>query len=424
MKNQIVNYDNLFDFPNNIQKIFEKLNSVGAKAIIVGGCVRDKLLGKNDIKDFDIEVYHIESYKKLTTVLKEFGDVNFVGKSFGVLKLRTKEAEFDFSLPRKENKISKGHKGFKIKTDPSLTFKEASKRRDFTINAIGYDVIEKKLLDYYQGLEHLDKKILKHIDKNSFVDDPLRILRGVVFASRFKLNIDKELEKLLIRMIKEKLLLELPKERVYEELKKLFLKSDKPSIAFKLLKKYKEEFFFKELFKLDKEHLKHILNSIDNLANSNIKDLSLYFAVMSFYISDYENFIKKFTEEKKLLKEVENLLKNYNYILELKSDFSDFDIKLLSTKTNISKTILFLKALYPDKNEFLDKVYDKAKKLDVLTSPPKPLINGDDLIKAGLKPSKEFKKILQKLYIMQLKQTIKYDGDKTEIIKKATKSLI
>jgi len=116
--------------------IGDALYSRGAKPIIVGGSVRDHILGYEP-KDFDIEVYGI-GLDELKELLGRFGSVNLVGKSFGVLKLSYKKSVYDFSLPRVEKKISKGHRGFEVKVDENLPYKEAFKRRDFTINAIGY----------------------------------------------------------------------------------------------------------------------------------------------------------------------------------------------------------------------------------------------------------------------------------------------
>ncbi|MEO1938479.1 MAG: CCA tRNA nucleotidyltransferase, partial [Sulfurimonas sp.] len=227
---------NRFNYPSILDTIFTTLNKKGIKPLIIGGYVRDYFL---DIasKDIDIELYNSSSLTQLIKILEQFGSVNCVGKSFAVLKLHYKGYDLDFSLPRKDNKVAKGHKGFVITVDNALSFEEASKRRDFTINAMGYDVIEKKLLDPHKGLEDLQKKCLRAVDLQSFSQDPLRLLRAVGFASRFEFHIEKKLFLLMQSMVKEERLKELPKERVFEEIKKIFLKSKKPSIAFYLLNK-------------------------------------------------------------------------------------------------------------------------------------------------------------------------------------------
>ena len=133
----------LFDYPKYLDKIFDKLNKNNIRSIIVGGYIRDKFLNLNS-KDIDIELFGVSTYDELEKILQEFGEVNTVGKSFGVCKLSLKTLDLDFTLPRLDNKIGSGHCGFEIKVDKNLDFKTASSRRDFTMNAIGYDLIEKK----------------------------------------------------------------------------------------------------------------------------------------------------------------------------------------------------------------------------------------------------------------------------------------
>ncbi len=140
--------------PKILQTISKKLHSKHAKAIVVGGSVRDHFL-KLDIKDYDIEVYGLEGMMELEEVLGEYGSVNLVGKSFGVLKFSHEAEEYDFSFPRKESKVGTGHRGFDVEVDGTLDFKTASKRRDFTMNALGYDIEEKAFFDPFGGLEAL-----------------------------------------------------------------------------------------------------------------------------------------------------------------------------------------------------------------------------------------------------------------------------
>jgi tRNA nucleotidyltransferase/poly(A) polymerase len=225
----------MIDYPKKLDIIFDKLNKEKATPIIVGGFIRDALLGLES-KDIDIEVYSLASYEKLKNILKKFGSVNLVGKSFGICKVSIDNLDLDFSLPRRDNKISSGHKGFEIEIDSLLTFNEASKRRDFTINAIGYDPATKKIIDPFNGQKDIKDKILRAVDPTKFAQDPLRVLRGVAFCARFGFEMDDKLKKLCSQMIQNQMLDELAPQRVFEEIKKIFTKAKKPSIAFKLLK--------------------------------------------------------------------------------------------------------------------------------------------------------------------------------------------
>lgn len=226
----------MFDYPKKLDLIFEKLITKSIRPIIVGGYVRDFFL-QIESKDIDIELYGLSSFEELETILQEFGKVNSVGKSFGVCKVNAFGFDIDFSLPRLDSKYSSGHKGFIVNIDENLDYKMASSRRDFTINSIGYDIQNKKILDPHNGLEDLKQKVLQAVDKTKFAEDPLRVLRAVQFSARLNFTLEKKLFILCKSMIHDGLLKELPKERVYEELKKVLLKAKKPSYALELLRK-------------------------------------------------------------------------------------------------------------------------------------------------------------------------------------------
>ncbi|HEV7684151.1 MAG TPA: hypothetical protein VGO68_18615, partial [Pyrinomonadaceae bacterium] len=121
-------------FPEKVTALAEAVRADGGRALLVGGCVRDLLMGRKP-KDWDVEVYAIEP-GKLRTLLDRFGMVNVVGEAFTVYKLGT---DLDVSLPRRERKSGRGHRAFVIEGDPTMTFEAAARRRDFTINAIMED---------------------------------------------------------------------------------------------------------------------------------------------------------------------------------------------------------------------------------------------------------------------------------------------
>src|SRR5258705_3719401 len=156
------------------------------RAYLVGGCVRDALLGLPQ-KDFDIEVFGV-SYDQLASALARRGRTDLVGKSFGGVKLTTGNgALFDFTVPRRDSKIAPGHKGFEISFDPNIEPRDAAARRDFTINALMYDPRTNQVLDFFHGAEDLRTKTLRHTTE-AFVEDPLRVLRGLQFAGPVRLK--------------------------------------------------------------------------------------------------------------------------------------------------------------------------------------------------------------------------------------------
>jgi tRNA nucleotidyltransferase (CCA-adding enzyme) len=209
---------------SKITRLAEMIQTCGGRAMLVGGCVRDELMGFEP-KDFDIEVYGIEPLK-LKDILKQFGRVDAVGESFTVYKIGR---DLDVSLPRRERKIGRGHKGFIVEGDPAMSFAEAARRRDFTINAIMKDALTGEIVDRYGGQEDLRRRKIRHIADETFVEDSLRVLRAAQFAARFEFAVDEQTAE-LCRAID---LTDLPRERIWGEMEKLLLRSRRPSIGLK-----------------------------------------------------------------------------------------------------------------------------------------------------------------------------------------------
>ncbi len=190
----------------------------------MGGFVRDRLLGQPST-DLDLEVFGIPE-DRLRELLATLGRVEPVGQAFPVYKL----GHMDVALPRRESKAGRGHKGFIVQGDPSMTYSEAARRRDFTINAIAWDPLTDQYLDPFDGRADLDKRLLRVVDPGTFEDDSLRVLRALQFAARFELTIDPATAD-ICRAIP---LDDLPAERIWGEFEKLLLKAQRPSIGFAL----------------------------------------------------------------------------------------------------------------------------------------------------------------------------------------------
>ncbi len=407
----------IMNYPRELDPIFNTLAKKHIRPVIVGGFVRDALLGIES-KDIDIELYGITSLESLEEILAEFGEINSVGKSFGVCKLTFEGLEIDFSLPREDSKVSHGHRGFEITTNTSLSFKEAASRRDFTMNAIGFDIITSKLLDPFEGTKDIAHQLIRAVDLKKFGEDPLRVLRAVQFASRFAFRLDDALFLECKRMIQNEVLEELAKERIFEEIKKLLLKSKYPSIGLKLLKKLDGFTYFKEFASLDAEEFEEILKSIDYLASQNIslKKLTLMLALLTakFSTKERKDFLDRLTNKKELLSEVEIITSTFIDV----NNFSDFDIYLLATKVEIKTYIYYLKALMPKENtERLEKLEKRAKELHVYEKKAPPLLLGRDLIALGITPSAEFSKILREAYLAQISSKFQTKKEAIEWVK-------
>lgn len=167
--------------PLELLKLFDSLD---IEAYIVGGAVRDTVLGLTP-KDFDIEVYGI-NYDNLIDRINHLGKLDLVGKSFGVLKLKIGDIEFDLTLPRIESRIGVGHTDFNVSFDESIRPIDACRRRDFTMNAMLMDM-HGNIVDFFRGQQHLKQRIL-HPVSDAFAEDALRVLRGMQFASRFNMT--------------------------------------------------------------------------------------------------------------------------------------------------------------------------------------------------------------------------------------------
>ncbi|MDX4070483.1 CCA tRNA nucleotidyltransferase [Aliarcobacter skirrowii] len=386
--------------PKILENIFEDLKSKQAKPIVVGGCVRDSFLNK-EIKDYDIEVYNIDSIDSLKSVISKYKEPKLVGKSFGVLKLSVDDLDFDFSLPRTEIKTGFKHTDFEIILDSNLSYKEASRRRDFTINSIGYDYFENRFLDPFGGIKDLKKREIKHIDDKTFIEDSLRVYRALGFASRFNFKISKKTKKLCKKIVENKELEHLPKQRVFDEFKKIFLKSKKPSIALKLFDEFKIFFIsFKSSYKAVDKLAKYLnKNSFDEF-----RKIYLFFSLIlkNQKEDDILNFLQNITDDKNLIKNILTLCKN-------RTKLDEKELKKLSLVLKLQDLILLEKSL---EKKDIKKIEKLSKKLDIFDKPLEIFVQGKDLISLGFKESKEFKEILA----FALKLQIENNMSKDEII--------
>jgi len=195
----------------NITTVTDYLTqNYNAKCYVVGGAVRDRIFGC-ECKDYDIECFgmSVEDFEMAMDHLGAQG----VGKSFFVYKYH----DLDISLPRTEQKVSPGHRGFEVSL--ATEEKEASRRRDFTINALMYDIQNEQILDFWHGLEDIEHKVLRVVDEKSFVEDSLRVLRAMQFSARYGVKVEEK----SCRLCQSISLDDLPKERIFIEFEKMFM---------------------------------------------------------------------------------------------------------------------------------------------------------------------------------------------------------
>jgi tRNA nucleotidyltransferase (CCA-adding enzyme) len=161
--------------PTALRPLFSAVREEGGRALLVGGCVRDALRGEAS-KDLDIEVHRLPA-DRLLPLLRRFGRVDEVGRSFGVFKLRVAGVDLDVALPRRDRRAGPGHKGIAAESDPEIGEVEAARRRDLTVNAIAWDPLTGDFVDPFGGRSDLAARRLRAVDATTFGEDPLRALR-------------------------------------------------------------------------------------------------------------------------------------------------------------------------------------------------------------------------------------------------------
>ena len=220
-------------------RVCKSIRAQGGRAFIVGGYVRDQLLGLPS-KDFDVEVFGLSS-DELKELLSQEGTVDIVGEQFGVFMIHG--YDIDWSLPRTDSKQGRGHRGIRVETDPHLSITDAARRRDLTINALMWDPLEQQIEDPFNGISDLTDGRLRAVDAQLFGDDPLRALRAVRMAAVFGFLPDDK----LFSIMRQQDLSELSRERLWGEWEKICLKSTLPSLAFLCLEESDLLRFFPEL---------------------------------------------------------------------------------------------------------------------------------------------------------------------------------
>jgi tRNA nucleotidyltransferase/poly(A) polymerase len=376
------------------ERVMEQLRQDGYEPYIVGGSVRDALLGTVS-KDVDIEVYKADADNVIAS-LRKIGKVDEVGKSFGVLKISIGKEDFDVSLPRKDSKIGDGHRGFAIEVNPDLSLYEATARRDFTVNALMYDNELGFIIDKHGGLKDLENKQLRHVS-DAFDEDPLRVLRGVQMASRF----DMELHPSTVEKAESLKpgFKDLAQERVQIEFQKLYEKGKAPAKAFQLLKDTGWDENFSGLHEANTPALHEDLNRTQELIDS--KEVPpkrsgvLLSSVVATHLSDDD--ARKFLASTTVGDDDKNAAYNLSR-LEAPSTLNDASVRSWAKQSPRNVTIQEWVLLKKSQGhvEEATKVEEHAGRLGVLNAPEPDMLNGNDIMNLfpGRKPGPWVKPLL------------------------------
>jgi tRNA nucleotidyltransferase (CCA-adding enzyme) len=409
----------LLDKTRQLARAVAPLNG---RALLVGGFVRDALLGQSP-KDADVEVYGLGA-DELKRVLETLGRVDAVGESFRVLKLvwhaknqkgGRERFELDVSLPRRDRKIGEGHKGFEVEGDPFASIEEAARRRDFTLNAILCDPLTGEILDPFGGRVDLEARVLRAVDALHFGEDSLRVLRAMQFAARFELSIEPE----TVQTCRATGLDDLPRERVWGEWEKWLLKSKRPSVG---LRAGRETGVFSRLFPFLERALERREPEMGAALDRAAKEIegaqfpeqvALMLAVLGSFLGARDTA--------KLMNELG--------VFRLKGTHEAVDVqllvmKLLSARKMPSdwfrradaiqaKDFRFFAARVPPQlalklarsrgfKEAADWFERGLREAGVEFGPPKAFLQGRHLIGMGMKPGPHFGPILERVYFLQL----------------------
>jgi tRNA nucleotidyltransferase (CCA-adding enzyme) len=428
------------------RRIAEAVRRAGGRALVVGGAVRDELLGMPS-KDIDIEVYGLDPDHLAEVITGAGFQADLVGKSFGVLKL--KGLAIDVSVPRREVKTAAGHKGFSVELDPSMSVEDAASRRDFTINAISRDPLTGELVDPWGGGRDLMHRLLRHVSSR-FAEDPLRVLRGAQFIARFGLKPSTETVALCRSLTRE--CEALSRERVFGELEKLILKGVFIGDGLRFLHEADWLRHFPELNALrgipqdpkwhpEGDAFVHTCHCMDYFAKNRIgvpeEDRIVGLAVLCHDLGKATHtqlatepggritshgheaasaplakvFLDRLTEEATLTSAVLPLVTEHmtpGALYKDRKTVGDSAIRRLAQRVRIDRLIRVSAAdqcgrpplvadLAPE-----EWLAEEANRLAVLAAKPKPLILGRHLLAEGMSPGKEFKGILDRCMQAQL----------------------
>ena len=416
----------------------------GGRVRIVGGYVRDAVRQRYG-KDIDCEVFGVPDLSQLATLLRPFGQVETVGASFAVIKLRQGDYHFDFALPRQDRNTGAGHRDFQVSIHSNLDYETAASRRDFRMNSLAYDIHNDEILDPFDGLTDIQNQCIQAIGP-AYSEDPLRVLRAMRFAAQLGFTIHPD----TLEASRNVDTSALSSERVFEELKKILF-SDTPSLGFRYLHDLGLESLFPELADLkgvpqdpewhpEGDAWVHTLQALDAMATLKTgeynDDLVYLLAVLCHDFGKVpctqkidgrwraygheeasgplcQRFLDRLTSSSSLKSRVLSLVTHHMRPVFLYSDHkkqrvSNSAIRRLATEVSIEDLCIVARADYLGKgdkqlpSEAVDWLLERADDLDVKAAGPEPILKGRDLIALGHSPGKAMGSLLDRAYEAQL----------------------
>jgi len=329
--------------------------------------------------------------------------VSLVGRSFGVFKLRPRGwdgDEIDVSVPRRDSKVGPGHRGIAVEGDPSMSIEEASRRRDLTVNALMYDLVEERVVDPQGGLDDLRDGRLRAVDADTFLEDPLRALRAVQFTARLGFQVDPG----LVSLCRAASLDELPAERILGEWTKLMLHGVAVSQGLQVAR---DAQILSRVFPMVSDAPDPVADAaLDRLAKGP-RDLQepegrRWVVMLAAWLHGCD------AASAEAALDVLGLHRWRGYDVRTATlraisqraapVASDAELRWLSTRAEVGLVLTVRAALEPD----FDPPTARAAALGVLTEAPPRLIQGRDLAQMGVAPGPNMGRILDAVYGQQL----------------------
>lgn len=395
--------------PKRVAQVITLLREAGAtECMLVGGWVRDHLMGI-DSKDIDLEVYGL-GYDEIVVALKGRFNVNLVGKCFGVVKVGD---WLDINIPRRESKHGVGHTGFTIEADPTMTPYEATARRDFTVNAIGLRG-DGTFHDPFDGIGDIERRLLRAVT-DAYKEDPLRVLRGMQFAARFGFKMDDPTLWMSRQIIEE--FDDLSPERVWEEFRKWASKGKYPEKGLDVL--FDTGWFAKfpelmALWELNEGEsffrICQVCNRAAELATKGeLPPRERTLLLMAALCHDFGSegaveFLERMRSPGWVAEHVERLVSSETSCASVRA-YQDKKTAVNWLAYHLKPATVRLWSMLQasrGEGELAASVLDAAEALGIANAPPEPVLQGRDLIAAGVRPGPAMGKILRQAFEAQL----------------------
>lgn len=390
-----------------VASVLDQLVLKGATPVLVGGLVRDFLLGHPGT-DIDVEIYGVPTMEDLMLLLSPLGTLITQGLGFGVVRYNGPEGSVDWSLPRQETHTGPGHADLAVTCDHTLSFEAAALRRDFTLNAMGIDWVSHQLIDPYDGQTDLANRCLRHLTP-SFDRDPLRLLRTLHCLSRFECTLHPDTQRLCQHMS----LASVSKERLSDEIKKWLLLSPRPSVGLSwfeplgLLDQWPE---CKTYAQSDQWTVAHY--ALDTMRR--IPSVTFPMMVSAWLVHAYPldpdattivaPLLHRFSDSPSFVSPLLVGMATTHTLIQTATHqgVTDRDLKIAAKTAKLRWVIGLIKGAYPHSARLVRYLLSTATRLNMMDGPLPPLIKGRDLLGMGIPPGEHIQDILTMVYDAQI----------------------